>query len=110
MPILTAVEMDSYEDILNLETVDIFGFISGNVKPPAFIDNAMMARLQVKREKVSSKHDGHEEHVNAGGDNVWAAPRGTYIQEPLSAETGPKDGNNNNTTSPMLGTEYVLML
>lgn len=44
---LTQEEMDSYEDILNLETVDIFNFITGNAEPPAFIDNAMMARLQV---------------------------------------------------------------
>lgn len=44
---LTLEEMDRYEDILNLETVDIFSYITGNAEPPAFIDNAMMTRLQV---------------------------------------------------------------
>ncbi len=47
MPGLSAAEMDSYEDILNLETVDIFNFIAGNADPPAFVDTPMMARLQV---------------------------------------------------------------
>lgn len=44
---LSGSEMDSYEDILNLETVDIFNFIAGNAEPPAFVDTPMMARLQV---------------------------------------------------------------
>lgn len=47
VPSLTLEEMNSYEDILNLETVDIFNFIAGNAKPPAFVDTPMMARLQV---------------------------------------------------------------
>lgn len=44
---LSVAEMDSYEDILNLETVDIFNFVTGNADPPAFVDTPMMARLQV---------------------------------------------------------------
>lgn len=48
VPTLTAAEMDSYEDILNLETVDIFNFIAGNAEPPAFVDTPMMKRLQVR--------------------------------------------------------------
>lgn len=52
VPSLTAEEMESYEDILNLETLDIFNFITGNAKPPAFVDTPMMARLQV-RERCS---------------------------------------------------------
>lgn len=47
VPSLTLQEMDSYEDILNLETVDIFNLITGNADPPAFVDTAMLARLQV---------------------------------------------------------------
>ncbi|CAN0483943.1 unnamed protein product [Ectocarpus sp. 12 AP-2014] len=43
---LSAADMDSYEDILNLETVDIFSFITGNADPPAFVDTPMLARLQ----------------------------------------------------------------
>ncbi|CAM9265838.1 unnamed protein product [Ectocarpus fasciculatus] len=43
---LSAADMDSYEDILNLETVDIFNFITGNADPPAFVDTHMLARLQ----------------------------------------------------------------
>ncbi|CAM9820656.1 unnamed protein product [Hapterophycus canaliculatus] len=43
---LSATDMDRYEDILNLETVDIFNFIAGNAPPPAFVDTPMMARLQ----------------------------------------------------------------
>ncbi|CAM9470843.1 unnamed protein product [Laminaria digitata] len=46
VPHLTIEEMDSYEDILNLETVDIFSFIAGNAEPPAFVDTPMMKRLQ----------------------------------------------------------------
>ncbi|CAN0316159.1 unnamed protein product [Ascophyllum nodosum] len=46
VPTLTVAEMDSYEDILNLETLDIFSFISGNADPPAFVDTAMMKRLR----------------------------------------------------------------
>ena len=45
---LSSEDMDSYEDILNLETVDIFNFIAGNADPPAFVDTPMMARLQVR--------------------------------------------------------------
>lgn len=48
VPGLSLAEMDSYEDILNLETVDIFNFVTGNAEPPAFVDTPMMARLQVK--------------------------------------------------------------
>lgn len=48
VPHLTLAEMDSYEDILNLETVDIFNFIAGNADPPAFVDTPMMKRLQVR--------------------------------------------------------------
>lgn len=44
---LSTTDMDRYEDILNLETVDIFNFIAGNAPPPAFVDTPMMARLQV---------------------------------------------------------------
>lgn len=44
---LSLVDMDRYEDILNLETVDIFNFITGNAEPPSFVDTPMMARLQV---------------------------------------------------------------
>eukprot|EP00752_Nemacystus_decipiens_P008450 g7553.t1 len=43
---LSAPDLDRYEDILNLETVDIFNFITGNAEPPAFVDTPMMARLQ----------------------------------------------------------------
>ncbi|CAN0084847.1 unnamed protein product, partial [Ectocarpus sp. 4 AP-2014] len=43
---LSAADMDSYEDILNLETVDIFNFITGNADPPAFVDTLMLERLQ----------------------------------------------------------------
>eukprot|EP00903_Cladosiphon_okamuranus_P016043 g14813.t1 len=43
---LSLADMDRYEDILNLETVDIFNFITGNAEPPAFVDTPMMARLQ----------------------------------------------------------------
>lgn len=46
VPHLSVEEMDSYEDILNLETVDIFNFIAGNADPPAFVDTPMMKRLQ----------------------------------------------------------------
>lgn len=49
---LTVEEMDRYEDILNLETVDIFNFIAGNVDPPAFVDTPMMKRLQVRYKSV----------------------------------------------------------
>lgn len=45
---LSTADMDSYEDILNLETVDIFNFITGNADPPAFVDTPMLARLQVR--------------------------------------------------------------
>lgn len=45
---LSTADMDRYEDILNLETVDIFNFITGNAEPPAFVDTPMMARLQVR--------------------------------------------------------------
>ena len=44
---LSGSDLDRYEDILNLETVDIFNFITGNAEPPAFVDTPMMARLQV---------------------------------------------------------------
>lgn len=52
VPSLTVEEMDSYEDILNLETVDIFNFIAGNADPPAFVDTPMMKRLQVRYSAV----------------------------------------------------------
>lgn len=48
VPGLSVPDMDSYEDILNLETVDIFNFITKNAEPPAFVDTPMMARLQVR--------------------------------------------------------------
>lgn len=58
VPGLSSSEMDSYEDILNLETVDIFNFVTGNAEPPSFVDTLMLARLQVTLEMVEHRLEG----------------------------------------------------
>lgn len=43
---LSNEEMDQYEAILNLETIDIFNVINGSQEPPPDADNAILQRLK----------------------------------------------------------------
>lgn len=43
---LSVQEMDEYEKILNMETIDIFNYVNGKDEPPEEINNSMLKRLQ----------------------------------------------------------------
>ena len=53
VPTLTAEELDQYEEILKVETIDIYNFVSGKDQPPEHIRSLpLMKRLQEYAKKV----------------------------------------------------------
>lgn len=46
VPYLSTQELDEYEAILNLETIDIYNFVNGKDTPPAELQTEIMRRLQ----------------------------------------------------------------